>query len=722
LARLDIDFLFNKFGRKVNSIGRQVRVLVEEGVFRLGLSNMTKDYKRLVKREPIYNNHLPCNLSGKLCKIYFHSYQQDSILTLVRLFNPEFDHQIMSEADRICNHIFDLLGSGPTHLGEKIDWHIDFKTGYKWNPKTYFKRIQPAPYPGGYDIKVPWELNRCQQFVRLGQAYWITGNEKYAQEFMAQVEDWIASNPWPWGVNWNCTMDVAIRTVNWLWGYTFFQESPVLSDGFRLTIFKSLLNHGIHIFHNLENRVRTTGNHYISNLVGLLYLGILCPFFGDAQKWREFSMRELEKEMFKQVYPDGVDYEASTSYHRLVLELFLSATSLAICNGYTFSQSYMDRLEKMVEFIMYITAPDGTVPLIGDNDNGRLHRFKVWEPPEREWVDFRYLLAIGALLYRRDDFAKAAGDQWEDAVWLFGEEVLEFIKVEGAYEPHHNQLQSRAFTNAGIYIMRENDFYLLVDSGTTGRNGVGGHAHNDSLSIFLQTGGYSWFIDPGTYVYTADYHARNLFRSTDYHNGVTIAGLEQNNIIVDKLFRLPNDSPPSVHAWQDCFDYSFFDGSYQLSNRGLLVRHQRQILLDKLSRVAMVRDNIQGEGRYNLVWHWRLSPSLELRSDSKWLLTCRRDENFLHVVCFSGTHEPTSFSKEGWVSPGYGLRKQSTVLNSVLDVDLPVVVTWALVPSDHQYEDITERIQLAWKCFESFLFESQKKIYDKRYYDQCNEN
>ena len=34
------------------------------------------------------------------------------------------------------------------------------------------------------DVKVPWELSRCQHFPLLGQAYWLTGDERYAREYV----------------------------------------------------------------------------------------------------------------------------------------------------------------------------------------------------------------------------------------------------------------------------------------------------------------------------------------------------------------------------------------------------------------------------------------------------------------------------------------------------------------------------------------------------------
>ena len=42
------------------------------------------------------------------------------------------EEQIMKQADKLCNHIFNLLGSGDINLGERIKWNEDFKTGFIW--------------------------------------------------------------------------------------------------------------------------------------------------------------------------------------------------------------------------------------------------------------------------------------------------------------------------------------------------------------------------------------------------------------------------------------------------------------------------------------------------------------------------------------------------------------------------------------------------------------
>ena len=400
---------------------------------------------------------------------FIDSLEKEKVIEIVSRQFPKSIQQTIADADKICEHIFNLLGSGDVYLGQKIDWHIDFKTGWRWKLK-YYKKVDYGDLSNPYDVKVPWELSRCQHFVTLGKAYWFVKEhevqgakcevkepEKYAREFVNQVSDWIDSNPPKLGVNWVCAMDVAIRAVNWIWGYYFFKDSPCLTDEFLLKFLENILAHGRHIMNNLENKGTVTSNHYLSDIAGLVYLGVMFPEFKEARKWREFGIQELINEMEKQVYPDGTDYEASISYHRLVTELFLSATILCLKNSNSMSaiqslkfgndlehrtlsaeQSifpdwYMERLEKMIEFVMYYTKPDGTAPQIGDNDDGRLHILSNYSNWNR--LDHRYLLSISAVLFNRREFKEAAGRFYEEAFWLLGEEGLEAYKQIKSFCP-----------------------------------------------------------------------------------------------------------------------------------------------------------------------------------------------------------------------------------------------------------------------------------------------
>ena len=677
----------------------------------LGTGISDGDFLRaLDSRFPTIQAFLDHITAGEGPRFFLDPGRRREFVETIRACCPEAEGLTVAAADRVCDHIFDLLGSGPTHLGEQIDWHVDFKTGHRFDPQKYYADIRPAPYPGGYDIKVPWELSRCQHFVWLGQAYWFTGDEKYAREFVAQVLDWIEQNPPQFGVNWACTMDVAIRVVNWLWGYYFFKDSPSLTDEFRLAFFKSLLAHGWHIFRNLEDQGDFTGNHYLSDLVGLVYLGILCPEFKEAQHWREFGLQELEKEMFKQVYPDGVDFEASVSYHRLVAELFLSAVLLARLNGHTFSEPFMKRLEKMLEFVMYVTKPDGTVPLIGDNDNGRIHRLKVWGDPEREWVNHRYLLAIGAVLFERDDFAQAAGDQWEEVFWLFGEKALAFKRAVEAKTLPPLQLESRAFPDTGLYIMRHDDLYMIVDAGLVGQNGNGGHAHNDTLSFELYANGQTWIVDSGTYVYTADYEARNQFRSISYHNTVIIDGNELNRFSKERIFQLTADDLPEVHCWTVNGDYDFLDVSHhgyeRLENPMV---HRRQVFLDKQEGMWIVRDLFAGHGRHWLEWYWHFAPSIRLEMCEHTLFARDKDNHVLLKVLFANVEKAKFEQRTGWISPGYGIRVKAPLVYQIQETDLPAEMWVAFVTGNGEWIE-RRRLEKAWQRFEVAVVEGQAGV------------
>jgi hypothetical protein len=128
----------------------------------------------------------------------------------------------------------------------------------------------------GVDIKVPWELSRGHHLVLLAQTALLSGDEKYARECLAQMTSWIDANPTAQGVNWACPMDVAIRAVNWLWSLGLLAESPLMTEAWLTEVLASLVAHGRFLMGNLEVRDDgVTTNHYLADLVGLLYLGTL---------------------------------------------------------------------------------------------------------------------------------------------------------------------------------------------------------------------------------------------------------------------------------------------------------------------------------------------------------------------------------------------------------------------------------------------------------------
>lgn len=129
---------------------------VVETLTRIGIINKRPRDLRISLVETILESHVPQMMKDSLNdNLFAYPGKRDVVVALPRMESPAAEKLIVSEADRICDHMFDLLGSGPTPLGEKIDWHADFVSGHRWNTSIYYKRIGPAPYPGGYDINIP---------------------------------------------------------------------------------------------------------------------------------------------------------------------------------------------------------------------------------------------------------------------------------------------------------------------------------------------------------------------------------------------------------------------------------------------------------------------------------------------------------------------------------------------------------------------------------------
>ncbi|MGQ9631414.1 MAG: alginate lyase family protein [bacterium] len=596
---------------------------------------------------------------------------------MLSTFKDEFfvkREKYLGMAEEICNKTFDLLGSGKYRFEKEIDWHSDFKVGYRWKPEFYMQ-VDYYDLEAPYDVKVPWELSRFQHVVTLGKAYWLSNDEKYAREFVSHITDWIEKNPPLRGVNWTCTMEVAIRVANWIWGYYFFRNSPVLTNEFLNKFLKSILVHSRYIINNLEYSPELTSNHYLSDIVGLVCLGVLFPEFKESAKWRQLGIRELFREMDKQIYDDGVDFEASIYYHRLVIELFIFPIILLKGNDFDIPPGVLSKLERMLEFVMYYTKPDGTAPQIGDADDGRLHILS-----DNKISDHRYLLGLGAVLFDRGDFKAIAGDLCEEVLWVYGVEGWERFK---SLPKEDAKLSSRAFLDGGIYIMRRDSLYMIVDCGSNGQNGNGGHAHNDTLSFELYAYDKTFIVDPGTYAYTADYKMRNLFRSTAYHNVVMVDDVEMNEIDERNLFSLGNNAIPKVNRWETNGEYDFLDAEHtgykRLKNP---VVHRRQIYFDKKQGFWVIKDILTGRGSHKLDLLFHFAP-MSIEIDRLSVRSDNADSANIIVIPLN-TDDLSCEILDGWVSPSYGIMEPAKILKYSKCVELPDCFLILLLPYEEE--------------------------------------
>ena len=325
----------------------------------------------------------------------------------------------LAAANRVLEHRFDLLGSGPYTPHDPtrparadgyrpIDWYLDPVCGLRFPagvPHKQWNLMQMRP--GNADVKLPWELARCQHWPTLAQAYRLSGREEYALEIVRQADDFMEANPVGFGIHWTCTMDVAIRALNWALALDMIRRCSAIDLDTWQTAYAALFDHGVFILHNLENCYEVTSNHYLSNVVGLSYLAAVFGDLAEAVEWDAYCRQACEREITVQVLADGADFESSVPYHRLVTELFLGAARLAEFRAQPLSQEYTDRLTTMAAYLVGVLRPDGLMPQVGDADDGRLHIFTRYATWQRH--DARHVLAPAGRLLGRPEWSALAG-------------------------------------------------------------------------------------------------------------------------------------------------------------------------------------------------------------------------------------------------------------------------------------------------------------------------
>ncbi len=585
---------------------------------------------------------------------------------------PNETSQLLAQANRISDdHCWPLLGFGEKCFGAgEIDWNLDPLSGFDW-PLSYHADISLIRSDGS-DARVVWELNRFGHFITLGRAYAITGDTRFSAEFFHQLASWRAQNPVGRGVNWNCAMEVALRAMNLLAAGVLFLRSPQMNEQMLVELLTTFDQHGAHIRRNLEFSHIATSNHYLSDVTGLLWLGVMLPELEDAKEWREFGLRELLSEMDKQVLVDGADYEASTGYHRLKLELFLYSFVLCHLNGIDIADRYWKKLRAMVDYVRAYLRPDGRAPLIGDTDSGQLLPIV-----RRTGDDHAPVLALGAAVFQEPHFKIAGSRAPEELLWILGEQgVRDYVALPGG-----DPAQSQAFPDAGTYVLRKNDLYLLFNASGNGVHGRGSHGHNDALSLEVSACGTAFIVDPGTYVYTADLKARHLFRSTAYHSTVEVDGVEQNTTGQQTPFVIGDEAHPRVLNWKTEPD----DDIVIAEHRGYTrlpepVTHRRTIEFHKKERCWMIQDELTGAGTHSFSFRFHIAPGLETRVRADRIVEVYDKMNGARLLIRAdGLNGKPAFENR-FSSIDYGSQKPSVSACWTVECAMPLSVRFVLLP------------------------------------------
>lgn len=622
----------------------------------------------------IFRKHLPGGSGGegtshaaRPARFFFGSNQVPEILQCLRHRLPQAVISIVERAERICHHQFDLLGYERVDYGPRIDWHLDAIHGKQAPRRPWFK-VRYLDFEEVGDSKVTWELNRHQHLVTLAKAYRLTGETRYALEIFEQWYDWHRSNPYGVGINWASSLEVAFRSLSWLWVRHLLEGCPVVPQRFPQDLHRALMLNARHIERYLSTYF-SPNTHLLGEGVGLFFIGTLCPGSPLAERARQHGWQIVLQQARRQVRSDGLHFEQSMYYHVYALDLLIHAELLAAGNGIPIPATLDDSIRKMLE-ALHALLNAGPAPRFGDDDGGRL-----FDAGRNRAEHFRDPLGTGAVLFNRGDFKAEAGDLCEESLWLLGAEGGQRFD---ALAPRPKERASFALDASGIHVMcsaKRDGQQLMIDAGPHGA-GRGGHGHADALSIQMVLDGQPVLIDPGAFAYVGPGNERNQFRRTAAHNTVQVDVCSQSEPAGP--FAWHNIAGTSVERWTAGTKFDFFAASHDGYDRlPSAVRHRRYVFYAKPD-FWFVRDVLEGNGAHGLDVFWHFAPGrVDGHSGD---LRFYRDGQAALALLFAGAHDWTQEISQGWNSPVYGRREPAPVVRFSARAALPVECGTLLAP------------------------------------------
>jgi hypothetical protein len=500
------------------------------------------------------------------------------------LQGTSFAEETISLAEQIRKHQFPILGL-TIDTGPEIPWRRDHTSGVE-SDMRYFRRIPYLDVRRCGDHKVIWEPNRHQHLVLLAQAFCFSGNADYLIEIRSQLESWFAANPYKWGINWVSALEVGLRALSWIWTYRLIGEKMIAE--FRMQWLRQLYRHGCHLENNLSVYF-SPNTHLLGEALALHALGLFFTGFPRAARWEQTGARVMREQMERQVHADGSHVEQSTYYHLYAMDMFLLHAILAKPD-----REYMDKLEKMAEYLHAVMGPSRVMPFLGDDDGGRLFH------PYGDRARFpRATMATASIVLDRKHWQWDVKDLHEQAVWWLGAGVLDRKPGEGKWD-------SRLFSDAGVAALTAGSNQMIFDAGSFGPWGAG-HSHADALSIIVRAGDQEILIDPGTCTYVGEQKWRDWFRSTEAHNTVRVDGRDQ--ATPAGPFRWTNHPDVTILSWKTNAKRDAIQAECRY--RGLT--HRRSVEFQKPDLILII-DEVNGPlGEHEVEQLWHLG-SLDARA------------------------------------------------------------------------------------------------------------
>ena len=503
--------------------------------------------------------------------------------------------------------------------------------------------------PLGWDLRsasdqlAVYSFHYLEWTVPLIDAYLISGDSKYLEEWFSIMEEWVQATPLGHGEGWD-PYPISRRLILLEEVFGLFHGDPEFTRRVDEVLLASVHQQAQVLVLNPEHDLGN--NHLIANGRALAGIGALFDW-PQAEQWKEVGNDLLWKELDHQAEADGIHCERSTSYQTAVIKDGLEGLILADVDGLPVPDEARKCLERMVECLAALSKPNRQLPLLNDS---------VRDYP----MDFGALLAVAAVVFKRADFKMLSkpGRYLAAKLGTKGEDEWQSLPSSAP------RFGSVCYRKGGYAVMRsgwsENDSVLVFDGGPMGPAWNLGHGHSDALSFELCAAGMDRVVDAGTYTYHS-WPWRGYFRGTRAHNTLVVDGKDQSELWGS--FRVGQAAQCAMLDWssdaQGCAVSAEHDGYRRLESP---VVHRRRIRFFQPDRWT-IEDSVRGQGEhtYEILFHFPAEASAGLDDQ----LVCRVEyaESPLCLVITPSAPPGTGASIErGWVSQTWNLKEEAPVL------------------------------------------------------------
>lgn len=495
-----------------------------------------------------------------------------------------------------CRKIIDRADEA---VNQSFRFDLRWDMEYTQTPVKFDNEINWLTMPDD-DPEWIFAFNRHHFWVTLGQAYVLTGNEKYAKAFVNQCRSWIQqvqlTDP-------DCaqacrSLEMGLRMNLWIKALCLFQDSPSLTETF-YELFESSIHQQEKAIYELWNTTKIISNWGVLENHGLFTAAVLMPETELSEKMIQTSLERLNLQLQHQVYPDGVHWEQSMMYHNEVTQDFLEVKILADRNGITLPEGFNEKLKKMIEFCVQHKKPNGDEVSMGDSDD----------------IDVRDIISKAGWAFQEPTFKHEGYPQFDfDCVFDLGYQAAqEYQKLESKTPSQ----KSVWFKESGHIFFHseysEDQTYLHFYNGVHG----GGHAHEDKLHINLFYRGEDILRDSGRLTYV-DKPERYEFKGPEAHNVVILD--DQPSIICKRSWGFTKRALSTNTEMVVKGDIRFAQGStlgyYDLSTGTALINRKVIMIGDDL---VLVNDEIYANpnDQHKISMRWHLAPGAEVVQDQR---------------------------------------------------------------------------------------------------------